>query len=185
MFRCPIRDGLELRLYEDHRAPVLAEVVRANLTHLSPWMPWATPEYNEQQALTFIRSSREQWFKGDGFSSGIWEHGTYVGGIGTHEINHTMRSVSIGYWLAESAQGRGIMTACARALVDYCFRDLDLHRVWLEAAVENTKSRAVAERIGMIEEGTLRETHLVHGQWLSMVRYSILRSEWDALQAKA
>jgi len=185
MFRYPIREGLELRLYEDHYAPVLAETARANHAHLSPWMPWANVDYNEQAALTFIRSSRETWFKGNGVSTGIWEHDVYVGGVGTHEISQMHKSVSIGYWLAESAQGRGIMTACAQAVVDYCFRDLDLHRVWLDADVDNARSRAVAVRLGMTEEGTLRETHRVHDKWSSMVRYSLLRPEWDALQATA
>lgn len=178
MFRAPITDSLELRLFEEHHAPTLVALIRANYEHLAPWMSWASPEYGEADALGFIRQSRDQWVRGNGFTAGIWHHEQLVGSFGTHDISHATRSTSLGYWVASSAQGQGLITACGEVVLAWCFEELGLHRVWLDAAEGNIRSRKVAERLGMVQEGVLRDALLVQGRWLSMVRYSVLEEEW-------
>jgi ribosomal-protein-serine acetyltransferase len=63
----------------------------------------------------------------------------------------------IGYWLAEDYQGRGIMTDCVRMLVDFCFNELDLNRVYITCGFGNKKSRAIPELLGFVQEGILQE----------------------------
>ena len=53
-------------------------------------------------------------------------------------------------------RGTGIVTRACRRFFDFAFDDLGLHRMELCAAVGNTRSRSVAERLGMRQEGVLR-----------------------------
>ena len=53
----------------------------------------------------------------------------------------------IGYWLGEQFQGKGIMTAACRVLVNYAFNEFKLHRVEIKCATGNTKSCAIPERL--------------------------------------
>jgi len=63
---------------------------------------------------------------------------------------------SIGYWLAASAEGHGYMTEAASALVEYALRELGARRLEITCDARNTRSAAVARRLGFEQEGLLR-----------------------------
>ncbi|AXK31728.1 N-acetyltransferase [Streptomyces armeniacus] len=62
----------------------------------------------------------------------------------------------LGYWAAEKQRGRGYSAEAARALCDWGWAALDVHRIEWWAMVGNTGSRAIAEKLGFTVEGTLR-----------------------------
>jgi ribosomal-protein-serine acetyltransferase len=101
-----------------------------------------------------------------------------VGIIGLNRLDRFHKQTEIGYWLAEECQGRGIMTACCRTLVDFVFREYGLHRVEIRAAVGNTKSRAIPERLGFTHEGTLREAEWVNDRFVDGAVYAVLEHDW-------
>src|SRR5205814_1584261 len=78
-------------------------------------------------------------------------------------------------------QGAGIMTAAAAALVRYAFDELRVNRVVICAAVENTRSRALIERLGFEFEGVARQHYRIGDGWHDDAVYSMLASERDAL----
>jgi ribosomal-protein-serine acetyltransferase len=55
-----------------------------------------------------------------------------------------------------------------------------MHRVEIRAAPDNYKSRAIAERLGFLQEGVLREAQFRNGCWYDLVMYSMLHDEWEA-----
>jgi RimJ/RimL family protein N-acetyltransferase len=62
----------------------------------------------------------------------------------------------IGYVLARSHWGRGIMPEAARAVVDLSLSDPQVRRVWAVCDVDNKASARVMEKVGMTYEGVLR-----------------------------
>jgi ribosomal-protein-serine acetyltransferase len=84
----------------------------------------------------------------------------------------------IGYWVAGENEGRGLVTKASRALTDIAFRDLGMHRVWLSADERNTRSRAVAERLGFHLEGVHRGDSRRGDRFRDTVIYAILEDEW-------
>jgi ribosomal-protein-serine acetyltransferase len=48
----------------------------------------------------------------------------------------------------------------------------------IQAAVENTRSRAIPERLGFREEGILREVERVGARVLDGVLYALLAADW-------
>lgn len=183
LFAHQLGDGLTLRLPQERDAPAMFAAIEASRETLRPWMPWELATQSPEDILPFIRSCREQYAQGNGPQCSIWEHDAVIGGIGLHPIDWTNRQVSLGYWLRSDREGRGIITRCTRVLLVYCFDELELERVWLEAAAGNQRSRAVALRLGMTEEGTLRSARVVNGVRHDMVVYSLLRLEWLRQQA--
>jgi len=71
-----------------------------------------------------------------------------------------------------------------QALLRLAFDSLSLHRVFAQCRVENQASRRIMAKLGMREEGVLRENVFARGEWWSSAQSSILSSEWDAV-AKA
>ena len=97
-----------------------------------------------------------------------------IGAAGFAGIDWVARATSVGYWLSEEHQGRGLMTRAVKALVDHAFGELELHRVEIQAAADNLRSRAIPERLGFQEEGTLREAERVGGRYHDLVVYGLL-----------
>jgi ribosomal-protein-serine acetyltransferase len=172
-----IRDGAVLRPYTEEDAAELTAVVAENREHLARWLPWAAT-YGHQDSLDYVAKTRAQIEREDGFEGAIVLDGEIVGGAGFHGIDRLNRSTSIGYWLAAGAQGSGLMTATVRALVDHAFGAWKLHRVVIEAVLDNARSRAVPERLGFTQEGVLREAKLVRGSYEDAALYAMLASDW-------
>jgi ribosomal-protein-serine acetyltransferase len=141
------------------------------------WLPWAAAQ-TPADTLDFLRRSKAQLAGNDGFQSAIVCDEAIAGVIGYHAVSWRHRTTSLGYWLGERHQGRGTMTAAVAALVDHAFSAWDLNRVEIRAAAENAPSRAIPERLGFREEGTLRQAEMVGGRFHDNVVYSMLAAEW-------
>jgi ribosomal-protein-serine acetyltransferase len=170
--------GVQLRLLTDHDVDELHALVSANRDHLARWLPWAARQ-TIADSRAFIRTTRRQFAENNGFQLAIVEDGRIVGIVGFHSVSWPNRTTTIGYWLAEDAQGHGTMTSAVRALVDHAFGTWGLNRVEIRAAVENARSRAVAERLGFREEGTVREAERVGERFFDHVVYGMLARDWN------
>ena len=171
--------GCELRLLEESDAEALFALIDADRAHLSRWLPWAGIQ-DIEATLEFIRLTRRQLADNTGLTVAIVCDGAIAGVVGLEPLDWTHRSASIGYWLGERFQGRGLITSAVGAVVDHAVSVWDLNRIEIRAAVGNARSRAIPERLGFREEGTLREAEIVGGAALDIVVYSMLASEWRA-----
>ena len=171
-----ITDDTHLRLLEEADARELHEVIEANRTHLAQWLPWAAGQTFED-TLDFIRRTRSQLSDNDGFQTAVVIEESIVGVIGFISVDWGNRSTRVGYWLEEGRQGRGTMTAAMRLIVDHALTVWRLNRVEILVATGNRRSRAIPERLGFREEGTLRQFQLVNGRYLDCVSYSMLAGD--------
>lgn len=177
MMLSPKLDSLGIRPFEIDDAPEFHALIEANRGHLARWLPWAADQ-DLAGTERFIAAAEEQHIRGDGFQAAVEPEGEIIGAVGFPAVDRLSRNTSIGYWLAEGAQGRGIMTTAVSALVDYAFYEWELHRVEIHCAPDNRRSRAIPERLGFHEEAHLRETELVEGRYLDSVVYGLLEGEW-------
>jgi ribosomal-protein-alanine N-acetyltransferase len=84
----------------------------------------------------------------------------------------------IGYELNPAFWGQGLATEAVRRIVDFGFRELELHRVWAFCLGDNEPSWRLMERLGMQREGVLRQNLRVRERWRDTYQYGILREEW-------
>jgi ribosomal-protein-serine acetyltransferase len=171
-----LTDGCELRLLEEADAEELHRLVELNRDYLAEWMPWAAGQTFDGTA-EFIRKTRKQLQENNGFQTVLVCEGRIAGSVGYHAINRASDSTSIGYWLDEGHQGRGLMTMAVSALTDHAFDEWGLNRVEIHAATGNLRSRAIPERLGFQQEGVLREYEQVGDRYLDIMVYSLLARE--------
>jgi ribosomal-protein-serine acetyltransferase len=169
--------GARLRLLEEADAGELYALVDRNRAHLAPWLPWVPATRSPDDSLAFIRLTRRQVADNDGFQTTIEVDGAIAGMAGLHRVDWNNRATSIGYWLGADHQGRGTMTEAVAALVDHAFGAWALHRVVIEAAVGNARSRAVPERLGFREEGVRRGAERNGDDYLDLVVYAMLATD--------
>jgi RimJ/RimL family protein N-acetyltransferase len=109
------------------------------------------------------------------------EGGPAIGDLMLHYVSASHRQAEIGYILHPEAQGEGLATEAARAIVDLAFRELGAHRVFGQIDARNTASARVLERLGMRREAHLMENEWVKGEWTDEVIYAVLAHEWSDL----
>lgn len=90
-------------------------------------------------------------------------------------------SVMLGWFLKKEAWGKGYATEIGEALLDCCFEELKVHRVWGLCNPANTASRRVMEKCGMRPEGHFREKCRYEKKgkvtWEDEMEYTILASD--------
>lgn len=174
----PRLDSLGVRPLETEDAAELHRLVEVNRAHLARWLPWAAGQ-DRDGTERFLAEAEAQHARDDGFQARIAPEGEIIGVVGFHSVDWINRNTSLGYWLAADAQGAGTMTTVVSALLDHAFYEWELHRVEIHCAPENTRSRAIPERLDFREEARLREAELVDGRYLDSVVYGMLEEEWE------
>ncbi|WP_257348374.1 GNAT family N-acetyltransferase [Pseudalkalibacillus decolorationis] len=179
MFIFPIDKDLSLKLLEKRDIPELFALVDGSRMYLRKWLPWVDGMEKEEDYEPVIEMWLKQFAEQNGFQVGVLYKDSLVGMIGYHGIDTGNQKTSIGYWLAEGIQGKGIMTRSTKALVNYAFDTLHLNRVEIQCGVENSRSRGIPERLGFKNEGIIREAEYLYDHFHDCVIYSMLRKEWS------
>jgi ribosomal-protein-serine acetyltransferase len=177
--RFDLPGGVHLRPLEESDAGALARLVASNRRYLAEWLPWAADADDVETHREFIRRTRRQLVENDGFQAAILDGDAIVGVIGFHRIDWPNAATSLGYWIAKSSQGRGIVTEAVRALTTYAFDTWKLNRVEIRAAIGNTRSAAIPLRLGFVQEGVLRQVERHRKEFKDLAVYSMLAADWS------
>lgn len=148
-----------VRPYRLEDADELFAAVEESRQHLWPWLPWVNQHQTSEDTRDFILRSQAQWLlRESALTVGIFEanNGRYLGGSGLHIRSWDVPSFEIGYWVRASAEGHGYVAEAARLLTDFAFASLGAQRVMIRCDARNTRSAAVAERLGFVREACLR-----------------------------
>jgi ribosomal-protein-alanine N-acetyltransferase len=108
-----------------------------------------------------------------------------VGVCDVFEIDKTNGSAAFGLAIGEhSERGLGVGGDAVNVVLDFCFGQLRLERVWLVTDSVNLRAQHVYEKAGLVHEGRLRKAFYQDGTFQDDIRMAILRSEWEALPRK-
>ncbi len=179
MFDLRVRDNLQLQLIQLDDAPELFALIDANRTYLRKWLPWLDTTKAVTDTQYFIKSTLDRSAKHKVLVATIREDEKIVGVIGFNQIDWQNRCGYIGYWLAASSQGKGIMTAACRVLIDYAFTTIDLNRLVIACASENQRSRAIPERLGFKHEGVEDRAEWLYDRYVDHEMYALFAREWQ------
>jgi RimJ/RimL family protein N-acetyltransferase len=105
--------------------------------------------------------------------------GSKIGFIAHFYVLHVAgRQLEIGYSLLPNERGKGYGTEATQLMVDYLFLSKDTMRIQAQTDPRNVASHKVLEKVGFKNEGTLRKSFFMRGEWRDAYIYSILREEW-------
>lgn len=107
------------------------------------------------------------------------ETGELIGLLSFYTINSRFRTVEIGWIFHPDYRGQGYASESARALVNYGFRVLGLHRIIATCDPRNIPSVRIMEKLGMRREGEFLDSVLLaEGEWHHEYFYAITEKEW-------
>lgn len=174
-----VDQDIQLHLLQLQDSGPLFHLVENNREHFRQWLPWVDSIISPAQYQNIISGWLRQYYDKNGFQLGIRYRHRLVGAIGLHSIDWFNKQTSIGYYLGEGFESKGIMTKSVEAIVDYIFHYLKLHRVEIRCGIDNHKSRAIPKRLGFTEEGVIRDGEFLYDHYHHLVVYGMLAHEWQ------
>lgn len=154
-FALAIEDDLVLLLRAPHLSARMFELQSADQARLARWEQWAGEEMSEQSVRDGDRAALAGFGAGKVIPTCICWNGEIVGAASAR-LDDRSGSAELGYFIAADHEGLGLVTRSMRALIDYVAAVHAVQRCYIQAAVDNTRSVAVAERLGFQREGVLR-----------------------------
>jgi len=174
--------NLKLREWKLEDAPDLAVAINNKkvLDNLRDGVPYPYAEKDAEEFITAALSAE----KDTQYAFAIEYDGKVIGGIGVFRKENVHRlTAEMGYYIAESWWGRGIMTESVRQMCAHIFENTDIVRIFAEPYEFNDASCRVLEKAGFQFEGILRQNAFKNGRSVNMKMYAILKT--DAILARS
>ncbi|UQS87213.1 GNAT family N-acetyltransferase [Nicoliella spurrieriana] len=156
---------IKLVMPEARFAEPLYTVIDQDRESLARYLPWADAMNSVQDELNFIEFARHQFADRKLFLFVITDNRQPVGMIDLHNVNFDSHSAEVGYWLASSSQGKGIMTNALKQMIINIQPELQLHKITVVADVDNIASRSIPQRLGFTHEAVLKDHIFSNGQY--------------------
>jgi ribosomal-protein-serine acetyltransferase len=162
-------------------AGAILEAVLESVAEVGAWLAWCHPEYSLQDALGWVRGSRAARGRGEecAFVVTHARDGAVLGGCGLNQMDAPNRRANLGYWVRSTATGRGVATEAAGLAAEFGLGVLGLGRLEIVAAKGNRASQRVAEKLGAVREGVLRDRFWIGGQPVDGVLYSLVPGDLE------
>ncbi|KXF82200.1 ribosomal protein S5-alanine N-acetyltransferase [Enterovibrio coralii] len=175
-------DNLEIRAVQKGDVAKVVRYFQKNRTYLTPWEPsrpegFFTFEGWERRVIQLTELQRH----GLSYYFLIFESGSdEVQGVITYSniMQYPFHACTVGYSLAEDAQGRGIMRRALKAANQWLFDNLNLHRIMASYMPRNQRSAAVLHSVGFEKEGEAKDYLLINGKWEDHILTSLINTKW-------
>ena len=101
-----------------------------------------------------------------------------IGSVGVKRLSDVHQDAEVGWVFGTRYWGQGYATEAARALMDWSFRTLELHRITAVCDARNVPSYRLMERLGMRREAHHVKSYFSKGEWTDDLVYAVLKDEW-------
>lgn len=174
-------EGVYLRTPEPRDFSDWAALREQSRAFLTPWEPtWAEDELSRGSYRYKLRRYLEDARDDRAYALFVFrsEDDALIGGVTLSNVRRGVaQTASLGYWAGESFAGKGYITAAVRAVVQYAFDDLKLHRVEAACQPDNTASRRVLAKAGFTEEGRAKAYLKINGAWRDHLLFGISQDD--------
>ena len=96
------------------------------------------------------------------------------------EINHLHRRCEFQIAIHPAFQGRGYARQATRIAIDYAFKVLNIHKLYLHVDKDNRRAIGIYEDCGFETEGILRDEFFVNGKYRDAVRMCMFQPAYLA-----
>ncbi len=176
-------DGGSVRL-RPHRASDFAEwsaLREGSRAFLQPWEPtWPVDDLTRAAYRRRLAAYAQDLERGVAYPFLIFRTADdrMVGGITLANVRRGVAQMaSVGYWVGEPFARQGHTYAAVRAVIEFGFQRLGLHRLEAACLPSNAPSRGVLRKAGFREEGFATAYLKIDGQWRDHVLFGRLQHE--------
>ena len=159
-------------------ASMLAALVAENRAHLNAYLPMVATLSSPEAARAHLARAAARAADGEVFEWHLFAGDALCGAVRLNDVDRDDCKATIGYFLGSQFAGKGIVTAALKAVLAWCFGQLGLNRIALHCASANLRSMRVADRLGFVREGLLRQNEFLNGEFVDQYVYGLLAAEF-------
>ncbi|MDO8740057.1 MAG: GNAT family N-acetyltransferase [Candidatus Woesearchaeota archaeon] len=166
-----------LRQLKKSDAKQLVKICHDRSIHRSTRVPYP---YRLKDALAFLKRTSARRKHRSEIVFGIISKETkeLMGTVSFVRTNNRDNKTEIGYLIGKNYRNKGYVSEAVRLLLDFGFRKMKFHKIYINCAKENKASKRVIEKVGCKEEALLKEDIFVGGKYHDCYIHSILRKDW-------
>ena len=162
-------------------AASLLDMRTRNRDFFEPWEPDQSSQLFTLDGMTRdIEQRRRDWAADRRYSFLIEDdHGGCIGGIIlSNVIRGAFQNATVGYYVDEGNNGRGVATEALKQIVRFAFEEIGLHRVEASVMDHNARSKRVIAKAGLRHIGFAPRYLKLAGDWQDHHVFAITREEW-------
>lgn len=136
----------------------------------------STMEYSEENAANFMEFLKYTEKSDEELELGIFDIKTnqFIGMCTLENINREYGVCELGYWLDKAYVGKGYMTECVKAIIQYAKNEINMKSINAFVITENKKSIALLERLGFVRKELLKNDTENKGEEVDRYWYKLL-----------
>ncbi|MBW6497240.1 MAG: GNAT family N-acetyltransferase [Bacteroidales bacterium] len=147
--------------------------------YLGRWLPFVDFTMEISDTRRFVETAMVASTGPADIVYAIRFQGRFAGLIGYKFTDTANRKTEIGYWISERFQGKGIITRSVRAMIHQAFHCWNFHRIQINVATGNQRSKRIPKKLNFTFEGIARDAELLSSGFNDIEMYSLLKSEWN------
>jgi RimJ/RimL family protein N-acetyltransferase len=103
-----------------------------------------------------------------------------VGLIQVRRMDPAFESAEWECTLAPSARGTGIFLEAVRLVGSFAFGQVGVRRLEARVLLQNGRANTALRKLGAVEEGVLRRSARLNGEYVDQVLWSLLKEDWGS-----
>lgn len=142
---------------------------------------YSEPVYSTKEAVKGLLDKYISFYdKEDYYRWAVIEKqsGECIGQIAYFLVDNKNHFAEIEYCIGSAYQCKGLATEATKAVIQYGFDKINLHKIQICTKTINQPSKRVIEKCGFTYEGTLRDYFYMNGEYVGRLYFSMLRSEF-------
>ncbi|MGZ3805842.1 MAG: GNAT family N-acetyltransferase [Pseudobdellovibrionaceae bacterium] len=175
-----VDDNLVLKAVSLKEAAHFLQIICENKKHFESF-EFISPQFESLEAVeSVIQVLNKHKADFSGVSYGLWNGANLLGLFTINEILWHESSADLGFWLSESATGKGFAIRAFTALVQNCFEKLNLQCVTATTAVSNLKCRKILNKMGFVQEKELPGNIQVKGKSVDESLFRLTKESFES-----
>lgn len=153
------------------------ELRTRNIDHLKPFDPEWAPDWNViENYRARVDYQQREWRAGRGYFFCLFDRyeDKMIGGLNVNNVVHgSAQFGSLGYWICDDYEGKGMMSEAMDATITFCFDAIKLERLNAATLEHNARSQKLLERFGFEKEGLAKAYLNINGKRQDHILYGL------------
>ena len=173
-------EGIEIRLLRKEDALAFYELIEKNRERLTMYFPKTLKHIRDLDSTKLFIDLKINEAKR---KTGYWflmiskKDNSVIGSLVIKELDLTVPKCELAYFIDEDHEGKGITSKATQWLVNYCFDELDMVKIFVRVNPANEGSKRVALKNGFVKEGYMKKEYRNgYGELTDVEHYGLVRN---------
>lgn len=176
-------DNYRIQLLQLSDAKRLLNLIDSNRDRLLKYFPITSSSVTDLETATSYITKKIHDTNNKEFFGFLIEEKTTNELVGMYilkNFNWRIPKCELAYFIDKNHEGKGIVSKITKGMIDHCFEDLKMNKIWIETGEDNIGSKTVALKNGFKLEGLLRNNFRdFHGNLINIEYYGLTLEDWE------